>query len=129
MNSYQGGCHCGAVTYEVRALIESVVRCNCSICTKKGAVFFKVEPENFTLISGKENLSLYQFNLNIAKHLLCKTCGIYCFHHPRSTPDLMAINANTLDSGFDLNRIEEVKFDGKSWDTNELHKIGATSTT
>ncbi|SVA81066.1 uncharacterized protein METZ01_LOCUS133920, partial [marine metagenome] len=34
---YKGGCHCGAVEFEVEASEKIiVVSCNCSICSKSG---------------------------------------------------------------------------------------------
>ncbi len=35
--THQGGCHCGAVRFEVTADIAEVTDCNCSICAKKGS--------------------------------------------------------------------------------------------
>ena len=124
MKLYRGRCHCGAIRFEMRTEISSVIKCNCSICTKKGALFHKVKPEEFDLRSGGDNLTLYQFNTNVAKHLFCKTCGIYCFHHPRSTPELIAVNVNCLEEQLDYNFIDVIHFDGKTWDANDLNKIG-----
>ncbi|OUS24565.1 aldehyde-activating protein [Thalassotalea sp. 42_200_T64] len=126
MKSYKGGCHCGVVKFGIIADIKSVIKCNCSICTKKGALLFKVKPDNFNLVSGKGNLTLYTFNTKIAKHLFCDVCGIHCFHHPRSTPDLIAINVNCLDEELDFSSVEIIHFDGKNWDKDNLHKIGVT---
>jgi hypothetical protein len=36
---YQGKCHCGAVGFSFEGeKIEKGLRCNCSICTRKGAM-------------------------------------------------------------------------------------------
>jgi hypothetical protein len=35
---YAGGCHCGRVRYEVTTELTNVIACNCSICTKRGAL-------------------------------------------------------------------------------------------
>ena len=37
--TYTGGCHCGRVRYEVSADLGKVFGCNCSICTKRGALW------------------------------------------------------------------------------------------
>lgn len=117
MPSYQGGCHCGRVRFEIRSDITNVMECNCSICHKKGAVYHRVSPEQFKLLAGDDALNLYQFNTNIAKHYFCKHCGIHTFHRPRSAPDLYSINLRCLDNfDFKAPGIEQRKFDGKNWE-------------
>ena len=36
MQTYEGGCHCGRVRYEVDLAIEQAISCNCSICWSRG---------------------------------------------------------------------------------------------
>ena len=50
-----------------------------------------------TIIQGKENLSLYQFGTNVAKHYFCKTCGIYTHHEKRSDPNGRGVNIGCLE--------------------------------
>jgi hypothetical protein len=51
-----------------------------------------VPKQSLTITQGAENLTLYQWNKNIAKHYFCKTCGIYTHHQRRSDPTLYAVN-------------------------------------
>ncbi len=115
--TYRGSCHCGRVQFEAQTELNRVVECNCSICTKKGALHHRVTPENFKLLSGEEALSLYQFGSKIAKHYFCKYCGIHTFSRPRAAPEMYSINVRCLD---DFERIitsaEVAKFDGKNWE-------------
>ena len=99
MKTMQGGCHCGRVRFKVTADLNSVTYCNCSICSKKGFLHLIVPPEQFELISGKDNLTTYTFNTGVAKHVFCKTCGIHPFYVPRSHPDGFSVNARCLDPG------------------------------
>ena len=94
-----GGCHCGAVRFEATFPngIEKLNRCNCSICSKKGAVMTSVPVANLRISSGEDQLALYQWNTNIAKHYFCSICGIYTHHQRRSEPDKYAINVACLD--------------------------------
>ena len=94
-----GGCHCGAVRFEGTFPngIEKLNRCNCSICSKKGAVMTSVPVANLRISSGEDQLTLYQWNTNIAKHYFCSICGIYTHHQRRSEPDKYAINVACLD--------------------------------
>lgn len=80
IRSYQGGCHCGRVRFAVRGDLAAATVCNCSICTKKGFIHLIVATQEFTLVSGREELETYQFNTRIAKHYFCKTCGVPPFY-------------------------------------------------
>ena len=49
MQTYDGSCHCGRVRFRVTAALDKVVRCNCSICTKKGFLHLIVPLAQFEL--------------------------------------------------------------------------------
>ena len=114
---YYGSCHCGKVKFEVDTIIDKVVSCNCSICSKKGVLHHRVSPELFSLIKGKQELVCYQFDSKEAKHYFCKNCGIHPFSNPRANPSMYSINIRCLDN-FDLKseEYEEIQFDGKNWE-------------
>ncbi|XP_023688850.1 centromere protein V isoform X4 [Paramormyrops kingsleyae] len=85
---HMGGCHCGAVRFQVLTSPDLLVfHCNCSICTKKQNHHFIVPSSQFTLLQGLENLTTYTFNTHTAKHTFCRTCGVQSFYTPRSNPD------------------------------------------
>ena len=119
MPRYVGSCHCGAVRYEIDAVIDRVTQCNCSICSKKGILHHRVAPENFRLLSGEQQLGTYQFGTMVAKHHFCKICGIHTFTRPRAAPELYTVNVRTLDD-FDLQREkpEVIAFDGRHWEAS-----------
>lgn len=97
----RGSCHCGAVRYQVSAdLSRGGSRCNCSICTKLGAVTGIVKPDAFRLLSGEKNLSFYEWGGKTAKRYFCKTCGITCFSRgflEQIGGDYVSVNFNALD--------------------------------
>ncbi len=66
METYLGSCHCGRVRFEVSARIDHVRRCNCSVCFKRGALNFRVDKEDMTLLTPWEELSLYQWHTHTA---------------------------------------------------------------
>lgn len=112
---YSGGCHCGAVRYEVEASLDAVISCNCSICRKRGYLLAFTPANNFQLVGGEAPLSDYQFNHNIIHHLFCPTCGVASFARGR-LPDgseMVAINVRCLD-GVDIDRLDIKKVDGAS---------------
>jgi hypothetical protein len=116
MQTYEGGCHCGRVRFRVTADLHDVTICNCSICTMKGILHLIVPHDQFKILKGKNELTIYQFNTKVAKHMFCKHCGIHPFYVPRSDPDKIDVNARCLDN-VDLSTITPRHFDGKNWET------------
>lgn len=115
---HKGHCHCGAVTFEVKAPADlKLTHCNCSICNATGFVHLIVDKEKFHLISGQNTLTEYSFNTHAAKHLFCSRCGIKSFYIPRSHPDGVSVNANCLDKAT-INSISITEFDGENWEDN-----------
>ena len=92
-------CHCGAIEAKVNVpnYLEKILRCNCSLCKRKGAVMSMVKNEDFKIIKGKDKLKLYQFHTNVAKHYFCTICGIYTHHNPRSNPAMTGFNLGCID--------------------------------
>lgn len=113
--TYLGGCHCGRVRYRVTADLADVIECNCSICTLKGFLHLVVPASDFELLSGAEELTMYQFNTRIAKHRFCRVCGIHSFYVPRSDPNKIDVNLRCLD-GVELDSLRPTAFDGRNWE-------------
>ena len=119
--THRGGCHCGAVRFEVRAPSRVTVQhCNCSMCGKTGYVHLIVPAEDFKLLSGASQLQTYTFNTGTAKHLFCSVCGIKSFYVPRSNPDGYSVNLRCLDEGT-MEQVTVEDFDGRNW---EAHGAG-----
>ena len=115
--NYQGGCHCGAVRFEINAPEEFEVEdCNCSICSKAGYLHLILPLSQFTLLSGQEHLHSYHFGSGIARHTFCSICGIKPFYTPRSNPDGIDVNVRCLDT--QPGSMKVVKFDGQHWEEN-----------
>lgn len=113
--TFEGGCHCGAVRFRVRARELRALDCNCSICSKKGFLHLIVDKEDFELLRGEDALSEYRFNTGVARHTFCRTCGIHPFYTPRSHPDGVDVNVRCLDEGA-LERFTIEPFDGRRWE-------------
>jgi hypothetical protein len=122
--THRGGCHCGAVAFEVDAPARVIVHeCNCSICAMTGFLHLIVPASRFRLLRGKDALETYAFNTGVAKHLFCRRCGIKSFYVPRSNPDGYSINLRCLDRS----TLEEVKvepFDGQNWERSAGDLLG-----
>lgn len=115
MNTYEGGCHCGAVRFRVTASLDRVTECNCSICAKKGFLHLIVPPSQFELLRGDDDLTTYRFNTGVARHTFCRTCGIHAFYVPRSDPDKIDVNVRCLDD-VDVAKLVIARFDGQDWE-------------
>jgi hypothetical protein len=111
---YEGGCHCGRVRFRVRVKRHHALECNCSICKKKGFIHLIVPPEDFDLLCGADELTIYEFGTCIAKHKFCRHCGIHAFYTPRSHPDHVDVNVRCLD-GAALSKFAVSSFDGRNW--------------
>ena len=113
MQTCQGSCHCGAIKFEIDIDFTEFTKCDCSLCRKKNAVMAKVHESQFRLIQGDQNLGLYEWNTNTAKHHFCKECGIYTFHRKRVSPDFFGINVFCLDN-IDISNVPIIEVDGQS---------------
>ena len=101
-------CHFGAVEAEIKMYkLEKILRCNCSICKRKGTVMSMVKNDEFKIVKGKDKLKLYQFHTKVAKHFFCSICGIYTHHNPRSNPKMTGFNIACIDD-IDTFNLEEV---------------------
>lgn len=114
-NTHQGGCHCGKVRYEVELdLSGGMTTCNCSICSKTGAIMAFVPEDSFKLLEGEDELSDYRFNKEVIAHLFCETCGVRSFSRGDSpNGPMIAVNVRCLDD-VDLDALEIHQYDGKS---------------
>ena len=92
-------CHCGSIEAEINNTesLDKILRCNCSLCKRKGAVMSMVKNENFKILKGADKLKLYQFHTKVAKHYFCSLCGVYTHHNPRSNPLMTGFNLGCID--------------------------------
>ena len=112
---YRGGCHCGAVRFEVEAPEKLLVQdCNCSLCAMTGFLHLIVPKSRFRLVKGEDHITTYRFNTGVAQHTFCRTCGIKSFYIPRSNPDGIDVNVRCLDEPPKEMTIEP--FDGREWE-------------
>jgi hypothetical protein len=124
MQTYTGGCHCGAVRYEVSADLpyrgkesaDAVIECNCSHCHAKGLMLAFVPATQFTLHKGEDELSEYRFHNKKISHLFCRHCGVQSFargNKPDGTP-VVSINVRCLDN-VDTSTLTINPFNGKEY--------------
>lgn len=117
---YKGSCHCGRIAFEVEGVPEAALACNCSICSRKGALLWAVPRETLRLLTPEDAMSGYTFNRHAIVHRFCKTCGLHPFAEDADAEDggdadgrSAYINLRCLE-GFDPGAIEVVEFDGRA---------------
>lgn len=118
LRTHTGGCHCGAVAFEVDAPARlQVQRCNCSMCRITGFEHLIVPASRFRLLRGSQQLQTYTFNTGVARHLFCQTCGVKSFYVPRSNPDGYSVNLRCLDRS-QVSEVVYEDFDGNNWEAD-----------
>lgn len=90
----KGACHCGAVEFTYDAEPEWLTSCNCSICSKLGAIWAHSEIENITLSYDPEDVTEYVWGNQSLAFVTCRLCG--CTTHWESldpeNSNWMAVN-------------------------------------
>ena len=113
--TYLGTCHCGKVTFEVQLDLTAASDCNCSLCRRKGAIWHPAPESALRVLSGEDNLHLYQFGTMTAKHYSCSHCGISTFTRPRIDPTRWGVNLRCIDA-VDLSALKIRHFNGEQWE-------------
>ncbi len=115
--TYEGGCHCGRVRFRVTASLDEVYACNCSLCAKMGWRLTFAPQSAFTLLSGEDALTDYQFHKKHIHHVFCSTCGVRAFGHGPSKDgtEMYSVNVRCLDDvGVEAESFPVKHFDGRS---------------
>lgn len=112
---HHGSCLCGDVQFEVELDLSKGSRCNCTMCTKLGAVGSIVKPAAFTLLVDTAKVDSFTRTPEIGTRFFCARCHIYCFgkgHLEQIGGDFVSVNLNCID-GFDVSKTELIHWDGR----------------
>jgi hypothetical protein len=82
MRSYEGACHCGALSYRydtaLAAAAWSVRTCQCSFCQLHAALTTSDPAGSLSCrVSDHSNLQRYRFGARTTDFLICRRCGAY----------------------------------------------------
>ena len=111
---YQGSCHCRQVAFEVEGELTKVIACNCSICSKKGALQWGVSPAAFRLLTPAQDMATYTFGSQTIQHRFCPRCGVHAFAEGvLSGRPMVMVNARCLEE-VELVALPVRQFDGRS---------------
>jgi|SRR6266850_2656094 len=112
---YRGSCHCGAIAFEVEGELAGAVACNCSICSRKGALLWAVPRDQLRLLTSDEGVGTYSFNKHAIEHRFCRACGIHPYAEDSGAESSRTayINIRCLEN-LDLASVPVQEFDGRS---------------
>ncbi|HEV8388889.1 MAG TPA: GFA family protein [Dongiaceae bacterium] len=112
---YKGSCHCGHIAFEVEGELTQTVSCNCSICSRKGALLWAVPRDTLRLRNSEQGVGTYTFNNHAIAHRFCEACGIHPYAEDVAAgPERTAyINVRCLE-GIEPEQIPVMIFDGRS---------------
>lgn len=118
--TFEGGCHCDLVKFTVTFQKKQLRAwdCSCSDCYMRRNVHVIVPAQDFQLVQGKEQLSLYEWGTKTAKRYFCRTCGILPYYIPRSNPNGVAVTLPCISwkGRREEFQIEVIQYDGKNWE-------------
>lgn len=112
---HKGSCHCGRIAFEVTGEPTLLIECNCSICSKKGALIWMVPSSDFRLLTPQTDLATYTFNRHHIQHRYCPVCGMHPYGEANA-PDgagRIAVNARCLDD-LEIAALPVKPFDGRA---------------
>jgi hypothetical protein len=117
----KGSCHCGATQFEIPSAPETLTRCTCSFCAKRGALLAYYPARDFKLLTARDRVSTYQWRSYTVQHHHCAICGCATYSESpdfsTGKPDFdsprVSINARLLDD-FDIDTLEVSTIDGKN---------------
>lgn len=115
--SLHGACHCGAVRLRLPFPPEKATRCNCSICSRLGAVWACYEFGTVAIEGHPEHTAEYIQGDRTLRTVRCKTCGVTTQWEPLA-PQPGAhhgVNLNNFEPRL-LDSVPMRRFDGaESW--------------
>ena len=108
---YNGKCHCGQIAFEVEGNLESVIECNCTICSQSGYLHWMIDPAQLRMKTPLEKATLYLWGTGQARHYFCPKCGVAVVRNPRGMADKYSVNVRCLE-GVDVAKLKLSQFDG-----------------
>ncbi len=117
---YHGGCLCGKVRFTISGDIHDIVYCHCSQCRKaQGSAFAtngNVASDNFTITSGKDELTAYQSSPGHTR-FFCRVCGSPIMSSSSARLDHVRVRLGTIEADIRERPIAHIFVTSKAnWD-------------
>lgn len=112
---YKGSCHCGKIAFEVEGELSGAMACNCSICSRKGALMWFVPRDKLRLLTPEQDMATYTFNKHVIQHHFCPSCGMHPFGEGADPQGnrMAAVNIRCLED-INLAAVAVKNFDGRA---------------
>ena len=119
MSYITGGCHCGAIRFDISTDIKTAVNCHCTFCRKlNGSAFSSMVavPSNFVRFTcGEDQLNKYVASDDVQKHF-CRLCGSPIFNTNKEFPAFHMFFLGALDDHLELQPVANISCSDKlSW--------------
>ncbi|MEW5250475.1 GFA family protein [Microbulbifer sp. 2201CG32-9] len=108
-----GKCHCGNVSLTIDKPSAEATQCNCSICSRYGAIWGYFQPAQVAVSIGEKGVSAYSHGDQCIRFISCSHCHCATHYHTTTTvsPARLAINYRMFDAEI-LEAIKIRYFDG-----------------
>ena len=115
MTHHRATCHCGKVAIEFDSDIQGALSCNCSICSRSGALLTFLPRDAVKVTAAPDAMTTYTFNKHNIQHKFCKHCGIQSFAFGKDPKgnEMAAINVRCLEN-FEFENLPVKHFNGKA---------------
>jgi len=90
----EASCHCGNVKITIPDSTDVVTQCNCSACSRFGALWAYFNPQDVSVLCHVEHLGAYCWGDKTITFHHCKTCACVTHYMPtdRGNKQKMAVN-------------------------------------
>lgn len=112
---HRASCHCGKLAREFEADIQGALSCNCSICSRSGALLMFLPRDRVKVAATPDAVSTYTFNKHVIQHKFCKACGIKVLGEavdPQGN-EISAINLRCVE-GLEFDKLPVQHFNGRA---------------
>ncbi|MBF4210426.1 GFA family protein [Pseudomonas donghuensis] len=97
-DSYEGGCHCGALRYRIQGPLTDVAHCHCSVCRRVTGglliTWLTVDCDDFQWLSGTPQR--YDSSASCVRYF-CSRCGAHVVLTTDLSPQSIDVTVTTLD--------------------------------
>lgn len=99
--NYTGSCMCGAVQYQIKGEIGTIIQCHCQRCRKANGTAFAtnapIKAAEFKYLQGEALVKKYQSSPT-TQRCFCGECGTPLIAIKSDTPDLYRLRIGSLDT-------------------------------
>jgi hypothetical protein len=110
----EGACHCGNVKWTYSLPLESATACNCTLCSRYGALWAYGYLDHGVTVSGET--SAYMRGRKINSYHFCSLCGGVAFYLANSADEhgrfRIAVNLRMINEPKQISHLPIDHFDG-----------------